>query len=246
MLLSNTAIRRHLQLGNIVIDPFVEENLGTVSYDVCLGPWYYRERCPAGRGGSSSSPQHRRIYNFYDGAHVERVWGSAPSYAIPARDFARQANITLEGIAPDELVIPIDPGETILCHTEEFIGGRGGIITTMMKARSSMGRNFIEICKCAGWGDVGYTNRWTMEVTNNSRWHTIPLVVGRRVAQIVFFEVEPIENHDLDYTRTGKYQSCVDIEELRQIWVPQQMLPKMHRDREAERARALSEQVPKS
>jgi hypothetical protein len=33
-------------------------------------------------------------------------------------------------------------------------------VTTMMKARSSLGRNFIEICKCAGWGDVGYINRW--------------------------------------------------------------------------------------
>lgn len=28
-------------------------------------------------------------------------------------------------------------------------------VTTMMKARSSMGRNFIEVCKCAGWGDIG-------------------------------------------------------------------------------------------
>jgi len=232
MLLSNTAIRRHLQLGNIVIDPFVEENLGTASYDVCLGPWYYRERRPQGSG--------RTIYNFYDEAHVERVWGSTPSYAITAAEFARQAGVVLEGIAPTELVIPIEPSETILCHTEEFIGGRGGIITTMMKARSSMGRNFIEICKCAGWGDVGYTNRWTMEVTNNSRYHTIPLVVGRRVAQIVFFEVEPIEDRELDYTRTGKYQSCVDLEELRRSWEPQQMLPRMYRDREVAVAREVS------
>ncbi|MCX8513508.1 MAG: hypothetical protein ORN26_00305 [Candidatus Pacebacteria bacterium] len=41
------------------------------------------------------------------------------------------------------------PGETILAHTNEFIGGRNHI-TTMMKARSSMGRSFIEVCKCAG------------------------------------------------------------------------------------------------
>lgn len=37
-------------------------------------------------------------------------------------------------------------GETILGHTNEFIGGQGGV-TTMMKARSSMGRTFIEVCK---------------------------------------------------------------------------------------------------
>jgi hypothetical protein len=40
-------------------------------------------------------------------------------------------------------------GKTILGHTNEFLGGRGSV-TTMMKARSSMGRNFIEVCKCAG------------------------------------------------------------------------------------------------
>jgi deoxycytidine triphosphate deaminase len=80
-------------------------------------------------------------------------------------------------------------GETILAHTNEFIGGRE-TVTTMMKARSSMGRNFIEVCKCAGWGDIGYVNRWTMEITNNSRFYSIPLVVGRRIAQIVFFDSE--------------------------------------------------------
>ncbi len=35
---------------------------------------------------------------------------------------------------------------------------------------------------------IGYINRWTMEITNNSRHYAIPLVVGRRVAQIVFFD----------------------------------------------------------
>lgn len=62
----------------------------------------------------------------------------------------------------------------------------------MMKARSSIGRNFIEVCKCAGWGDVGYINRWTMEITNNSSHYAIPLVVGRRIGQIIFFETGPI------------------------------------------------------
>ena len=94
------------------------------------------------------------------------------------------------------------PGETILAHTNEFIGGRD-CVTTKMKARSSMGRYFIEVCKCAGWGDVGYINRWTMEITNNSKNYIIPLVVGRRIAQMIFFETGPIL--EKDYTDTGKY-----------------------------------------
>ena len=74
-----------------------------------------------------------------------------------------------------------------------------------------------------------------MEVTNNSRYYTIPLVVGRRVAQIVFFETEPIENIEQDYIRTGKYQHSEQIEDLKRSWRPQMMLPRMYDDREAKR-----------
>eukprot|EP00026_Physarum_polycephalum_P013937 Phypoly_transcript_14398.p2 GENE.Phypoly_transcript_14398~~Phypoly_transcript_14398.p2 ORF type:complete len:104 (+),score=8.59 Phypoly_transcript_14398:561-872(+) len=100
----------------------------------------------------------------------------------------------------------------------------------MMKARSSMGRNFIEVCKCAGWGDVGYVNRWTMEITNNSRHYSIPLVVGRRIAQLVFFDSEGIL--DKSYEKSGKYQTTDDLETLQKNWTPYDMLPKMYKDKE--------------
>jgi len=100
----------------------------------------------------------------------------------------------------------------------------------MMKARSSLGRNFIEVCKCAGWGDVGYVNRWTMEITNNSRNYLIPLVVGRRIAQIIFFETGPILG--ADYTSNGKYQSSQNITKLRKEWKPEMMLPRLWADKD--------------
>jgi dCTP deaminase len=100
----------------------------------------------------------------------------------------------------------------------------------MMKARSSLGRSFIEVCKCAGWGDVGYVNRWTMEITNNSEHYHIPLVVGRRIAQIVFFETGPILT--TDYSKNGKYQSSEDLEEIKRKWNPSLMLPRLYKDRE--------------
>ena len=133
------------------------------------------------------------------------------------------------GISPDDKVILLEPGETILAHTNEFIGGKDHI-TTMMKARSSLGRNFIEVCKCAGWGDVGYTNRWTMEITNNSRHYAIPLVVGRRIAQIVFFETGPIDG--ADYNSKGKYNSSTDLTKMKKDWHPTMMLPRLYNDRD--------------
>ncbi len=221
-LLSDTAIKRHRELGNVVIEPFDEPNLGTCSYDVSLGEWYFQEQDP--QGGFIT-------YNPYSQADVERVWGK-PKQAEPARNWMEQTGVyELRGIDPDDLVIWIRPGETLLCHTDEFIGGTGGIVTTMMKARSSLGRNFITLCKCAGWGDVGYINRWTMEVSNSSRYYLVPLVVGRRVAQIAFFEVEPITQSE--YKKEGKYQQGTTLEELKASWRPEMMLPRMFDDREA-------------
>lgn len=221
-LLSDRAVLRHIKEGNIVIDPFVRRNLGTCSYDVSLGKWCYREQNPDG-GYTTYSP--------WSEEDVRRVWGEKAEQAEPAGEWMRRRG-PLGGIHPDDLLIWIAPGETILAHTNEFIGGRGGRVTTMMKARSSMGRNFIEVCKCAGWGDVGYVNRWTMEITNNSRHYHIPLVVGRRVGQIAFFEVEPIESVAEDYTRAGKYQTEDNLETLKRNWSPEQMLPRMYLDRE--------------
>jgi len=217
MALSDTAIRERIQSGTIVIDPLKDKHLGTSSYDVSLGPWFFREQ----------KPQNMRVYNVYNPRHTEQVWGKEPEYAPYTQDALEEVEFV--GIAPDDRVILIEPGETILAHTEEFIGGKDHI-TTMMKARSSMGRNFLEVCKCAGWGDVGYVNRWTMEITNNSRYYSIPLVVGRRIAQIIFFDVGEIENQD--YTATGKYQTTPDLEEIKANWSPQMMVPKMYNDRE--------------
>ncbi len=225
--LSDRAILRHMDEGNIFISPFNRQSLNTTSYDVKLGKWFWREQYP-----ESGGPHSRRVYNPWSKNDVQRIWGDNPYCAELAGDWMRKYGF-LENIYEDNQLIWIEPGETILCHTEEFIGGRGGIVTTMMKARSGMGRSFIEVCKCAGWGDVGFTNRWTMEVTNNSRYYSIPLVVGRRIAQIVFFEVEPIL--DSDYTETGKYQNSDDMEKVMKDWNPTNMLPKMYKDREARR-----------
>jgi dCTP deaminase len=220
-LLSNKAILEQISKGTIIIDPFDPKNLATASYDVTLGPHYWRKKPAVGQN----------VLNMYDESQVRAQWEL--HQARRAEDVQKELGIQLgKGIGLDDLIIMTYPCEMILCHTSEYIGGTGGRVTTMMKARSSMGRNAIAVCKCAGWGDVGYINRWTMEVTNYSPDQHIPLVVGRRIAQIAFFEVEPILSHTGDYTKEGKYSSSASLEELKQRWTPDEMLPKMWKDRE--------------
>lgn len=209
-MLSDSEILACMSNGEVVISPFEPRNLGPNSYDVTLGEFYYREQpCRADA-----------VFNIYSEAHVWGVWGG-PIEALTAGQLRRDG----ENIAPTDRVILLGPGESILAHTNEFIGGRSNV-TSMMKARSSFGRCFITVCRCAGMGDVGYINRWTMEITNNSRYYHIPLVVGRRVAQITFFRTGAATY----YADKGKYQSSSNLDQLRADWRPAMMLPRLHRD----------------
>ena len=97
-----------------------------------------------------------------------------------------------------------------------------------------------------------------MEITNNSRNYSIPLVVGRRIAQIVFFDSDGtlttldktdqkdeneqkeqtqqsnqiIQSDLTSYEKSGKYQTSSDLNTLMKQWKPEAMLPKMYEDRE--------------
>ena len=225
MALSDKKILAGMKDGSVVIEPFDRKNLATSSYDVTLGEYYYDEQ---------PVPHFLNLFNIYDKSHVDRVWGTKAKRAEPAKKVFERFRMEFANIAPDDKVILLPPGETILAHTEEFIGGREHI-TTMMKARSSLGRSFISVCKCAGWGDVGYTNRWTMEITNSSQHYYIPLVVGRRIAQIVFFETGPILSEG--YSKGGKYQTDVSVARLKKSWKPHMMLPRLYIDRDIKKKR---------
>jgi len=225
MALSDKRILEEKKKGTVVIEPFAKENLATSSYDVTLGEWYYREQPPE---------NHKKVFNLYCKSDNDKVWGTEPQRAKKAKDSFSEFNFEYDGIKPDDKVILLEPGETILAHTNEFIGGRN-TVTTMMKARSSMGRNFINVCKCAGWGDVGYINRWTMEIQNSSQHYIIPLVVGRRIAQIVFFETGPIAKKD--YAAIGKYQTTTDLKKIKKEWKPEDMLPRLYNDRDIKKSK---------
>jgi dCTP deaminase len=110
--------------------------------------------------------------------------------------------------------IAIAPGETILAHTLETVGGRNGYLAKM-QARSTVARYGLSICKCAGVGDVGYISRWTMEISNHTHC-TIVIPVGYRVAQMVFFHVGQTEREYHAKEFSGNYG---------RKWRPQDMLP---------------------
>lgn len=222
-LLSKPEILRHKKHDNIVIEPFNPGNLSNTSYDVRLGKYFFRQK---------ESKKTQTLNPFYEKS-IRKMYPKSEE-AVKVEEIKSKFN-PFHGFKETDAVILIAPGETILAHTLEFIGGRNGdpgknlkAVTTEMRARSSVGRIGIGVCKCAGWGDIGYISRWTMEITNFSN-NIIPLPVGFRIAQIIFHETSPV--HDVDsYHQKGKYQVTKDLEKMKKNWKPEDMLPKLYKD----------------
>jgi dCTP deaminase len=226
-LLSRPAILRAKEEGLLLIDPFEERSLGTNSYDVRLGSHYWEESSDS---GITTQICKSPIYNMYDPEHVNRLFVKRRAQKAEDSLFWLCKQQKIKNISPQDEVILLQPGQCILGHTQEFIGGCSGVITTAMAARSTIGRNALEISRCAGAGDHFYCNRWTLEIQNNFQTHAIILVVGRRVGQVWFYETEPLQDPQRVYAKTGKYQTTTDLEEMKRSWKPEDMLPKAYLD----------------
>ena len=201
----------------VVIDPFDPARLSANTYDVSLGAWYYRIR-PPNLG--------TRVYNPYCENGVRTLWGE-PQQAMSAEvEFKKHGIPVPDGIPLDARVIIVQPLETVLCHTEEFIGGLL-VVAGWMQGKSGWSRNSISVCLDAGLGDIGYVNRWTMEIMNRHEYYAVPLVVGWPIAKVAFLEsrnsLEPEESY------SGSYQQGIDIEEIKKQWTPENMLPRLYK-----------------
>jgi len=204
--LSNLQIKAEYTKNNIVFHPYNEKLIGNCSVDVTLGEYYY-----------TPNPSQVNYLNPWSQQSISQFWG----------DFKKaEVCSTLEKSV--ELAIPLNsqyiilqPHEVILAHTEQFIGGKMGI-TTMMKGRSTMGRCGISICKCAGWGDQNYYNKWTCEIENHNNVPVI-LIVGQKIGQIVFIYCGVTNT---PYHEIGSYQNSDNLEKLIADWNPTLMLPK--------------------
>ena len=229
--LAKPAILKEREKGNILIEPFDPSLVKNSSVDVTLGEWYYKEKKPnkikseivlPDENGNDVVFDEGEILNMYDEKSVTRMWGEKPFKAQELKE-------DLPGIKKGSRIIVLKPGENILSHTQQAIGSSCNNITTMMKARSSIGRSQITVCRDAGWGDSNYAYYWTTELTNAGN-RTVILVAGERIGQIVFFDTTGCDETDA-YFNAGKYQTQntkgKTIEEIKNMWSPSEMLPKL-------------------
>lgn len=207
-MLSDNDILQEIINENIIICPFDINSLGLASYDVKLGNHFWRENKVSGK-----------IADIWSYKGIRELWTKGETITWGSLE------IDNNRYSPDTPVILLNPGDCILAHTEEFIGGVKGI-NTKMHCRSSYGRCNISVCLCAGFGDPGFFNRWTMEIRNMSSLNSIPLVVGQKIAQISFYKLVSTESST--YSEKGHYQAKnMNLHELMNKWSPDDMLPKL-------------------
>ena len=168
--LSAVEIKRQMKKGNIIIDPFNEDNLQPNSYDITLGRYYYHVDTLNG-------------WKLQDGG----LFGK----------------------------IHIPPNSVILAHSEEVFGTKDKFVA-QIATKSTLARHGLDICGSAGFGDVGFVNKWTLEISNNTK-NKLILDVGRGVGQVFFTKLDG----DIESKYEGVYNSRPG-----DIWKPEDMLPK--------------------
>ena len=104
-------------------------------------------------------------------------------------------------IPPDGLVL--QPGRLYLGRTIEYTKTDG--VVPMLEGRSSIGRLGIFIHITAGFGDVGFSGYWTLEMFCVQPIRIYP---GVEICQIFYHTIEG----DYDLYRSNKYQDNTGVQ----------------------------------
>lgn len=168
MILSDKQILEQLG-GDIRIEPYRRECLGSNSYDVHLAP----------------------TLGVYHDTVFQRM-GHVDSPRFPDR---HTTGVVLDAKKPMELdlfQIPnggwvIEPGILYLGATEEYTETHGFV--PWLDGKSSGGRLGISIHATAGRGDAGFMNHWTLEI---SCIQPVRIYAGMPIGQLTYFVTGPI------------------------------------------------------
>lgn len=110
-------------------------------------------------------------------------------------------------IPPDGLVL--EPGRLYLGRTIEFTTTKK--LVPMLEGRSSVGRLGLYVHVTAGFGDVGFSGYWTLEM---HCVHPIKIYAGVQICQIFYHAVEG----ELVEYRSGKYQNNREVQSSK-LWM---------------------------
>ncbi|MDR2168396.1 MAG: dCTP deaminase [Clostridiales bacterium] len=132
--------------------------------------------------------------------NVLQVYDIAPGGHL---DMNREESVSEIIIPPEGLIIY--PGKLYLGSTVEYTETHGYV--PMLEGRSSVGRLGVSIHVTAGFGDVGFSGNWTLEIYC---LHPIRIYPFTRICQIYYHK---LEGNYIPYQ--GKYQFADGVQASR-------------------------------
>ena len=192
MIFTDKTILDSINKGKIVVQPFIHANLGTNSIDLTLAPHlvtyinaedYIAETYHLGRRSFQISDNVYKSVHATDGYFIDSK----------ANNETRKFEIPEEGFI-------LQPGQLYIASTNEYTETWNAV--PKLEGRSSLGRLGLFIHVTAGYGDVGFCGKWTLELVA-----TVPLRIypNMKICQISYHGISEKPNIDYSKKESAKY-----------------------------------------
>ncbi|MFW7378523.1 MAG: dCTP deaminase [Oligoflexus sp.] len=145
--------------------------------------------------------------NSYD-VHLGKSIGMYQGEVLDAKQHNR---IKLQEIPPEGIILY--PHEFYLGITEEYTETHRHV--PFLEGKSSVGRLGIDIHATAGKGDVGFCNRWTLEISVKK---PVRVYAGMPIGQLIYFEVSGPVGTLYSAKKSAKYNERGDHPVESMMW----------------------------
>ena len=111
----------------------------------------------------------------------------------------KKENRCSEVVIPEEGLL-LEPGKLYLGRTVEYTETHNYV--PMLEGRSSIGRLGLFIHVTAGFGDVGFSGFWTLEI---SCTQPVKIYAGMPIGQLIYFEISGEVENSYNKKKSAKY-----------------------------------------
>lgn len=194
MILTDDEIIKAMSRGDIVIDEFREDRLGSNSYDVTLGKnlLVYSDLVSIQSVSDIDGNVHPTI------RPIEYMNTESAEQSIKYIDVAQPEDVTIIEIPESGMILY--PGVLHLGVTNEYTETHN--LVPWLDGKSSSGRLGCSIHVTAGRGDIGFCDHWTLEITVV---HPLKIYPHMPVGQLTYFEVKGSTRQTYNKKQTVSY-----------------------------------------
>jgi len=179
MILVDKTILSEMEKGNIVVEPFNRDHLGTNSIDLTLNP---------NIKVYINAEDYWAEVNVFGNSFFEVEENTSDGYFLDCKETNKTREFKIE---PEGFILV--PGQLYIASTNEYTETLNAV--PKLEGKSSIGRLGLFVHVTAGYGDVGFKGTWTLELVA-----TVPVKIypNMKICQISYHAIsdQPLVSYD--------------------------------------------------